>query len=58
MEMQNASGSDSSTAISKGRCGQKWLPNDRVPISSGGGRAGQLSWHKRAGTEAEQNFIV
>lgn len=58
MVIQNALGSDSSAAVSKERCGLKWLPNERVPISPGGGRAGQLSWQKGEGTEAEQNFIV
>lgn len=58
MVIQNALGSDSSAAVSKERCGLKWLPNEWVPISPGGGRAGQLSWQKGAGTEAEQNFIV
>lgn len=40
MVIQNALGSDSSAAVSKERCGLKWLPNERVPISPGGEEQG------------------
>lgn len=58
MVIQNALGSDSSAAISKGPCGLKWLPNDPVPISPGGGKSRAAPLAEGAGTEAEQNFIV